>query len=70
VGGGGLAFGVREILSICLPQVFSESEVRESVVFQLSKLVTLLLKACREVQGASDWDAMVAGAAARPIGCE
>ena len=42
-------------------QVFTESEIRASVVFQLSKLVTLLLKAARLNTGAGAWDAIVAG---------
>lgn len=44
----------------CL-QVFTEAEVRASVVFQLSKLVTMLLKASRLCVGGAEWDAMVAG---------
>ena len=42
-------------------QVFTEAEIRASVVFQLSKLVTLLLKAARLTTGAGAWDAIVAG---------
>ena len=42
-------------------QVFTEAEIRASVVFQLSKLVTLLLKAARLNTGAGAWDALVAG---------
>lgn len=42
-------------------QVFTEAEIRASVVFQLSKLVTLLLKAARLNTGAGAWDAIVAG---------
>ncbi|CAL8462111.1 g1642 [Coccomyxa elongata] len=41
--------------------VFTEAEIRASVVFQLSKLVTLLLKAARLNTGAGAWDALVAG---------
>ena len=44
-----------------LIQVFTESEVRASVVFQLSKLCSLLLKAARLTSGGSGWDALVAG---------
>ncbi len=44
-----------------LNQVFTEAEIRASVVFQLSKLVTLLLKAARLNTGAGAWDALVAG---------
>ena len=42
-------------------QVFTESEVRASVVFQLSKLCSLLLKAARLTTGSGAWDALVAG---------
>ena len=42
-------------------QVFSEAEIRASVVFQLSELVNALLKASRLVIGGSEWDALVAG---------
>ena len=41
--------------------MFTEAEIRASVVFQLSKLVTLLLKAARLNTGAGAWDAIVAG---------
>ncbi len=44
-----------------MSQVFTEAEIRASVVFQLSKLVTLLLKAARINTGAGAWDALVAG---------
>ncbi|KAK9806472.1 hypothetical protein WJX73_000758 [Symbiochloris irregularis] len=44
-------------------QVFTEAEVRASVVFQLSRLVTLLLKGARLSSGGAEWDAMVAGRA-------
>ena len=42
-------------------QVFSEAEIRASVVFQLSELVNTLLKASRTAIGGSEWDALVAG---------
>jgi len=42
-------------------QVFTEAEIRASVVFQLSKLVTVLLKAARMATGGGAWDALVAG---------
>ena len=45
-----------------LPQVFTEAEVRASLVFQLSKLCSLLLKASRLATGGAAWDALVAGA--------
>lgn len=44
-----------------LLQVFTESEVRASLVFQLSKLSSLLLKSTRIVTGSGAWDALVAG---------
>ena len=47
-------------------QVFTEAEIRASVVFQLSKLVTLLLKAARLNTGAGAWDAIVAGGLQAP----
>ncbi len=43
-------------------QVFTEAEVRASVVFQLSKLCSLLLKGSRLASGGAEWDALVAGA--------
>ncbi|KAK9806719.1 hypothetical protein WJX72_000486 [[Myrmecia] bisecta] len=43
--------------------VFTEAEVRASVVFQLSKLCSLLLKATRLATGGAEWDALVAGSA-------
>ena len=42
-------------------QVFTEAEVRASLVFQLSKLSSLLLKASRLASGGAEWDALVAG---------
>ena len=47
----------------CADQVFTEAEIRASVVFQLSKLITLLLKAARLNCGGGAWDALVAGRA-------
>jgi phosphoglucan,water dikinase len=44
--------------------VFVESEIRANVVFQLSKLATLLLKAATLVAGGSPWDVVVGGEAA------
>ncbi|KAK3262633.1 2,3-dihydroxyphenylpropionate/2,3-dihydroxicinnamic acid 1,2-dioxygenase, partial [Cymbomonas tetramitiformis] len=44
-------------------RVFCESEIRASVVFQLSKLCTAMLKATRAATGASAWDAIVSGSA-------
>jgi phosphoglucan,water dikinase len=46
----------------CL-QVFTEAEIRASVVFQLSKLATLAVKAARAASGGGPWDALVAGQA-------
>ncbi|KAK9842786.1 hypothetical protein WJX74_002436 [Apatococcus lobatus] len=44
-------------------QVFTEAEVRASMVFQLSKLAGLLLKASRLAIGDAAWDALVTGEA-------
>lgn len=44
-----------------LVQVFTEAEVRASLVFQLSKLCSFMLKASRLATGAAPWDALVAG---------
>jgi phosphoglucan,water dikinase len=44
-------------------KVFTEAEVRASLVFQLSKLCSMLLKATRLATGAGAWDALVAGTA-------
>lgn len=41
--------------------MFTEAEVRASVVFQASKLTQLLLKAARSCLGGAEWDAMVSG---------
>uniref|UniRef100_A0A383WH22 CBM20 domain-containing protein n=1 Tax=Tetradesmus obliquus TaxID=3088 RepID=A0A383WH22_TETOB len=42
---------------------FTEAEIRANVVFQVSKLTTLLLRACRTAAGSSSWDPLVAGTA-------
>lgn len=42
-------------------QVFTEAEVRASVVFQLSGLLSTLLKAARQAADCDEWDALVAG---------
>jgi phosphoglucan,water dikinase len=55
----GNALGVDEHIS----RVHSESEVRASMTFQLSKLCTVALKAARDATGAGAWDALVAGTA-------
>ena len=39
----------------------AESEIRSSVVFQLSKLASILLDATRTIAGVSPWDVIVAG---------
>lgn len=41
--------------------MFTEAEVRASLVFQLSKLCSFMLKASRLATGAAPWDALVAG---------
>ncbi len=55
----GHALGVEEYVV----NVFTESEVRASTVFQLSRLCSALLKATRVMSGASVWDTLVAGTA-------
>ncbi|KAF6253313.1 pyruvate phosphate dikinase [Scenedesmus sp. NREL 46B-D3] len=44
-------------------QTFTEAEIRANVVFQVSKLTTLLLRASRTAAGSSSWDPLVAGTA-------
>lgn len=41
--------------------VFAESEIRSSIVFQLSKLSSLLASATADVAGTNPWDVIVAG---------
>lgn len=41
--------------------MFTEAEVRASVVFQLSGLLSTLLKAARQAADCVEWDALVAG---------
>lgn len=48
-------------LSGHLQTVFSEAEVRASVAFQLSKLNTVLLQACRAILGMGAFDGLVLG---------
>jgi phosphoglucan, water dikinase len=43
--------------------IFTEAEIRASVAFQLSKLNSMLLRACREILGSGDFDAIVLGSA-------
>ncbi|KAL3329444.1 hypothetical protein AABB24_036503 [Solanum stoloniferum] len=42
-------------------RTFTEAEIRAGVVFQVSKLATLLLKAVRRTIGSSGWDVLVPG---------
>ncbi|KAJ8530799.1 hypothetical protein K7X08_023680 [Anisodus acutangulus] len=42
-------------------RTFTEAEIRAGVVFQVSKLATLLLKAVRRIIGSSGWDVLVPG---------
>ena len=50
-----------EKILLSLLQVFTEAEVRASLVFQVSKLCSFLLKATRLATGAAAWDALVSG---------
>lgn len=50
--------------AVCLhpgAQVFTEAEVRASVVFQLSSLLAVLQRAARAAADCDEWDAIVAG---------
>ncbi|OIT07698.1 PREDICTED: phosphoglucan, water dikinase, chloroplastic [Nicotiana attenuata] len=51
--------------SLAIPEnsvrTFTEAEIRAGVVFQVSKLATLLLKATRRTIGSSGWDVLVPG---------
>lgn len=51
-------------LSEHLQTVFSEAEIRASVAFQLSKLNTVLLQACRTILGMGAYDSLVLGSGA------
>ncbi|XP_043719227.1 phosphoglucan, water dikinase, chloroplastic-like [Telopea speciosissima] len=42
---------------------YTEAEIRAGVIFQVSKLCTLLLKAVRSTVGSQGWDVLVPGAA-------
>lgn len=55
----GKAFGIPEH-SV---RTYTEAEIRAGVVFQVSKLCTLLLKAVRRSLGSHGWDVLVPGAA-------
>ncbi|KAH7438540.1 hypothetical protein KP509_04G019300 [Ceratopteris richardii] len=55
----GSAFGIPDNTI----RTFTEAEIRSSVVFQLSKLCSLLLKAARAVADEHGWDPLVPGTA-------
>uniref|UniRef100_A0A2N9HSU4 CBM20 domain-containing protein n=1 Tax=Fagus sylvatica TaxID=28930 RepID=A0A2N9HSU4_FAGSY len=55
----GKAFGIPEN-SV---RTYTEAEIRAGVIFQVSKLCTLLLKAVRSTLGSQGWDVLVPGAA-------
>ncbi|GAV57540.1 CBM_20 domain-containing protein/PPDK_N domain-containing protein [Cephalotus follicularis] len=44
-------------------RTYTEAEIRAGVIFQVSKLCTLLLKAVRSTLGSQGWDVLVPGAA-------
>ncbi|XP_057957184.1 phosphoglucan, water dikinase, chloroplastic [Malania oleifera] len=44
-------------------RTYAEAEIRASVIFQVSKLCTLLLKAVRTILGSQGWDVLVPGIA-------
>ncbi|XP_027934248.1 phosphoglucan, water dikinase, chloroplastic [Vigna unguiculata] len=44
-------------------RTYTEAEIRAGVIFQVSKLSTLLLKAVRSTLGSQGWDVLVPGAA-------
>jgi phosphoglucan, water dikinase len=45
-------------------RVYAESEIRSHVVFQLSRILDLFLRAIRELAGLSPWEVIVPGSAA------
>ncbi|KAI3460627.1 hypothetical protein Pfo_017290 [Paulownia fortunei] len=53
----GKAFGIPENAV----RTYTEAEIRAGVIFQVSKLCTLLLKAVRNVLGSQGWDILVPG---------
>ncbi|PSS35912.1 Phosphoglucan, water dikinase [Actinidia chinensis var. chinensis] len=55
----GKAFGIPDNSM----RTYTEAEIRAGVVFQVSKLCTLLLKAVRAAVGSQGWDVLVPGAA-------
>lgn len=44
-------------------RTYTEAEIRAGIIFQVSKICTLLLKAVRAVVGSSGWDVLVPGVA-------
>ncbi|XP_062164628.1 phosphoglucan, water dikinase, chloroplastic isoform X1 [Alnus glutinosa] len=44
-------------------RTYTEAEIRSGVIFQISKLCTVLLKAVRNALGSQGWDVLVPGAA-------
>ncbi|KAF9610095.1 hypothetical protein IFM89_019935 [Coptis chinensis] len=42
-------------------RTYTEAEIRASVIFQVSKICTLLLKATRSILGSQGWDVLVPG---------
>ncbi|KAL7219749.1 hypothetical protein ACSBR2_012751 [Camellia fascicularis] len=48
-------------------RTYTEAEIRASVVFQVSKLCTLLLKAVRTTVGSQGWDVLVPGTASGTV---
>ncbi|XP_022979657.1 phosphoglucan, water dikinase, chloroplastic-like isoform X2 [Cucurbita maxima] len=53
----GKAFGIPENSM----RTYTEAEIRASVIFQVSKLCTILLKAIRTALGSQGWDVLVPG---------
>lgn len=49
--------------------VFTEGQIRASVVFQSAKLATLLLRVSRQITGAAGWDCVVQGTAVGELKC-
>jgi len=49
--------------------VFTEGQIRASVVFQSAKLASLLLRVSRQITGAAGWDCVVQGDAVGALKC-
>lgn len=49
--------------------VFTEGQIRASVVFQSAKLASLLLRVSRQITGAAGWDCVVQGEAVGALKC-